>query len=300
MWGSAMVMKRATRVAAIGLVVGLAGCDGNPFTGDPDTGTGDTSSNAIYGSTLNDDLKMNSMAYDATNDQLVVNNIPFDGATAGNGQAVYARQGGLGATGFGRYENVAGELNYYAVFRRSDSGAVEGGAFQTGDYVTPGPGGAAVRRNGDVSLPDSGEYTFTGEYAAVRSFDASSTAPVGVQYVTGRSSLAIDFGDYDGVGAVIGRVTGRNLYAEDGSLIGPMDDYVTFAAGEIDRDNGKISGGTVLNRDDTGELGTGSWSAVIGGPNGTEVAGIIVFEGQGSGTSGDTMRETGILIATRP
>jgi hypothetical protein len=243
---------------------------------------------------------MNSMAYDATNDQLIVNNIPFDGATAGNGEAVYARQGGLGATGFGRYENVAGELNYFAVFRRSDSGAVEGGAFQTGDYVTPGPGGAAVRRNGSVNLPSSGEYTFTGEYAAVRSFNASSTAPVDVQYVTGHSRLAIDFGDYDGVGAVIGTITGRELYDSDGTLIGPMDDYVTFAAGEIDRENGKINGGTVSNRDASSELGSGSWSAVIGGPNGTEVAGIIVFEGEGARANGDTMRETGILIATRP
>jgi hypothetical protein len=79
-----------------------------------------------------------------------------------------------------------------------------------------------------------------------------------------------------------------------------MDDYVTFAAGEIDRENGKINGGTVSNRDASSELGSGSWSAVIGGPNGTEVAGIIVFEGEGARANGDTMRETGILIATRP
>lgn len=179
------MVKRTMLVAAVGVTAVLSGCSGgNPFTGDPDTGSGDTSGNAIYGSGLNSELTMNSMAYDAANDQLVVNNIPFDGATAGNGQAVYARQGGLGATGFGRYENVAGELDYYAVFRRSDSGAVEGGAFQTNDYVTPGPGGAAVRRSGSVNLPDTGEYTFTGEYAAVRSFTASATAPVDVQYPT--------------------------------------------------------------------------------------------------------------------
>ncbi|MBL4927284.1 hypothetical protein [Fuscibacter oryzae] len=291
-----MFVKRAMLVAAIG----LTGCGGNPFTGNPDSGSGDNSGNAEYGTALNAALTMNSMAYDAGKDELVVNNIPFDGATAANGQAVYARQGGLGATGFGRYENVAGDLNYYAVFRRSDSGAVEGGAFQTGDYVTPGTGGAAVRRTGNVNLPSTGEYTFTGEYAAVRSFDASATAPVGVQYITGSSNLSLDFGDFDGVGAVIGTITGRNLYAEDGSLIGPMNDYVTFAAGEIDRANGKISGGTVVNRTVTTELGTGSWSAVIGGTNGTEIAGIIVFEGEGAGANGNTMRETGILIATRP
>lgn len=291
-----MVMKRAMLMA----VIGLSGCGGNPFTGNPDSGSGDSSGDAEYGTALNASLTMNSMAYDAEKDELVVNNIPFDGATAPNGQAVYARQGDLGATGFGRYENVDGDLNYYAVFRRSNSGAVEGGAFQTGDYVTPGLGGAAVRRTGNVNLPSTGEYTFTGEYAAVRSFDDGPTAPVGVQYVTGTSSLSLDFGDFDGVGAVIGTITGRNLYAEDGSLIGPMDDYVSFSAGEIDRDNGKITGGTVTNRKGGNELGTGSWSAVIGGANGTEIAGIIVFEGEGENSNGNPMRETGILIATRP
>ena len=287
---------------AMALAAGLAGCGGNPFTDGSDTGSGDTSENAVYGTSLNSELTMNSMAYDATNDQLVVNNIPFDGANAPNGQAVYARQGSLGASGFGRYENTAGSVRYFAVFRRSDSGGVEGGAFQTGDYLSPGPGGAAVKRSGNTSLPSSGEYTFTGDYAAVRSFNTSATAPVCVQYVTGTSTLDIDFGDYDESGAVIGTITGRQLYTANGTLIGPMDDYISFAGGVIDRDNGKITGGTASGRDlaDSTELSTGGWSAVVGGAGGNEVAGIIVLTGQAGDSGSDTMRETGILIATRP
>jgi hypothetical protein len=290
---------------ALAAFLGLAACGGNPWAED-DGGNADTSSDAVYGSDLNSKLTMNSMAYDATSDQIVVNNIPFDGATADNGQAVYARAGSLGSSGFGRYENVAGAHQYYAVFRRSDSGAVQGGAVATAAYIDFGIGGAAVKRSGSVSLPSSGEYTFTGQYAAVRVYANSETSPNTVQYITGDSRIDLDFGDYDTTGAVIGTITNRQLYDNGGTLIGPMDDYIALYSTGFDPETGIITAATAtgVSTSTTDTLTSGQWTGIIGGTNGTEIAGILVVEGD-SGDSGGTatveqVRETGVLIAIRP
>ena len=283
----------------------LAGCGGNPFgnADDPgsDGGSADTAAGSVYGEDMNDDLVMNSMVYDPDANVIVVNNIPFDGATAANGQAEYAQTGTLPGD-FGRYENVAGANQYFAVFRRSGTGAVEGGAFGTTAYVDFGLGGAAAKRlAASVSLPNAGEYTFTGEYAAIRIFDSASgiTEP---QYVTGAAEIDIDFGDFDGVGAILGTVTGRQVYDSTGAPLGVMDDYISLALGDVDRSNGTIDGGGASSRDNsTGSvIASGDWSGVIGGTNGTELAGIVVLEGAVADAGGSgNMRETGVIIAAR-
>jgi hypothetical protein len=283
----------------------VAACGGNPFQDDPgsDGGSPDTSVGSVYGDDLNNaDLTMNSMVYDPDSNEIVVNNIPFDGATAANGQAVYAQVGTLPG-GFGRYENTAGRLEYYAVFRRSASGAVEGGAFATNEYVRFGIGGAAAKRAaGAIALPSSGEFTFTGEYAAVRVFDSASGVG-SPQYVTGTSTILVDFGDFDGVGAILGTVENRQVLDVNGAPIGAMDDYVSLALGDIDRATGTVDGGGATGRELVGGavVSTGDWSAVFGGANANEIAGIVVLEGTVDdigGTGG--MRETGVIIALDP
>ncbi len=293
-----------SRVLPILIAAGLlTGCGGNPFQDDPgsDGGAADTATGSVYGGAMNSDLVMNSMVYDPATDEIVVNNIPFDGATAANGQATYARTGSLPG-GFGRYENTAGADQYYAVFRRSASGAVEGGAFATAGYVSFGYGGAAAKRvAGNVTLPSSGEYTFTGEYAAVRVFDSASGINL-PQYVTGTAEIDVDFGDFDGIGAIIGTVTGRQVYDVNGAPLGVMQDYISLALGDVDRTDGTIDGGGASIRTLVGatETASGDWSGVFGGVNGTEIAGIVVVEGTANDVGGSgQMRETGVIIALR-
>ncbi|MCB6178878.1 hypothetical protein LHP98_12150 [Rhodobacter sp. Har01] len=295
--------KRGFTVLA--LLSMLAGCGGNPFVNqeDPgaDGGTPDTTPGSVYGDDLNDDLVMNSMVYDPDGNVIVVNNIPFDGATAANGQAEYEQTGTLPGD-FGRYENVAGANRYFAVFRRSGTGAVEAGAFGTTAFVDFGLGGAAAKRLAtSVSLPNSGEYTFTGEYAAIRIFDSASGINT-PQYVTGAAEIDIDFGDFDGIGAILGTVSGRQVYDSAGAPLGVMDDYISLALGNVDRSNGTIDGGGAsLRETSTGSIiASGDWSGVIGGTNGTELAGIVVLEGAVDDAGGTgNMRETGVIIAAR-
>lgn len=293
-----------TRIFPAMLVASLlAGCGGNPFvtqTGEDD-GEADTATGSVYGDDISSDLTMDSMVYDASADELVVNNIPFDGATASNGQAVYARTGSLPGS-FGRYENVAGADRYYAVFRRSASGGVEAGAVGTASYVSYGYGGVAAKRlTPSITLPGSGEYTFTGQYAAVRVFDSASgiDAP---QYVTGSAAIDIDFGDFDGVGAIIGRVTGRQVFDSNGAPMGVMNDYIALALGDVDLTDATIDGGGATSYDLTTRtpLASGDWAGVLGGPNGQELAGIVVLEGTVDDAGGTgNMRESGVIIAVR-
>lgn len=297
----------AVRVPAIlGVMAFVAGCGGSPWA-DEDQGEGDTSGAAVYGASMNEDLTMDSMVYDPETDEIVVNNIPFDGATAENGQARYARAGALGTSSFARYENVAGQMAYFAVFRRSDSGAVEAGAFGTSSYIDFGIGGAGARRSTEtVNLPSTGEYTFTGEYAAVRVYENAVGAPSLPHYVTGDVTIALDFGDFDATGAIVGVIDNRTLYDNDGSEIGPMDDFVSLAMSEIDLETGKITDGVAkgVSLATTEELTSGQWSAILGGDGGTEIAGILVLEGDATDPPADgsdpfQVRETGVLIATR-
>lgn len=298
--GSHMWAKRAALVS----MLAMAGCDGNPWAGE---GEGDTSPGAVYGADMNEDLTMNSMVYDPLTDELVVNNIPFDGASAPNGQARYVNTGAVPGTSFSRYENVEGDLAYYAVFRRSTSGAVEGGAFATSGYINFGIGGAGAKRStATVDLPESGEYTFTGEYAAVRVFENAPGMPTTPQLVSGTVRVSLDFGDYDNVGAIVGVINNRQLYDINGTPLGPMDDFITLAMSEIDRDTGTIVAGGAkgISYDTAEELTSGQWTAILGGPNGTEIAGIIVVEGAAGdvpldGSDPGTVRETGVLIAVR-
>lgn len=295
--------------APLALVL-LAACDGNPFVdtpgsdgGDPDP---DTGTSALYGTEIEEDLTMNSLEYDEANDELIVNNIPFDGNSATNGQARYVRVGGLGASAFARYESVetaeTGRRQYYAVFRRSTSGEAQAAAIATDEYVGFGFGGVTAQRTrASINMPGEGEYVYTGEYAAVRAFDESQAgAPGSVQYVTGTVELDVDIADFDVTGAVEGIIRNRTLFDENGNQIGALGEFLSLATGEIDFELEQITQSTAaLFPSGGGEaLASGSWAGVFAGPDGNEIAGIVILEGTVTedGDSG-TYRETGVFTA---
>lgn len=287
---------------AVALLFGAASCDGtNPFYDLP---AGDTSPNAIYGTDLNaDDLPMNGLVYDDNNtadpsdDTLLINNLPFDNSDATGGG--YTREGVL-PNGYERYENpqtgAAGERRYFAVFRRSTLAQVA--AVGTGDYVDAGFGGLTAQRfnNGGVPAPRPTSYTFTGDYAAVRVTTLSGGTD-DVEFITGDATLSADILDFDTTGAVEGLITNRVLYDSNGNLLGTLNDFLSLATAEIDFTSAAINASTAVARDGVGQTGSGQWQGIFAGPNGEEIAGIVVIDGTTTtGEPDDTVRETGTFI----
>jgi len=290
----------AQNMRLLWVVLLLAGCDGNPFVEDgaqPDSADG-----KIYGEDLGQqDIVMNSLIYDPVTQTLVINNIPFDGATGENGEAEYARIDAL-PNGFEVYDNVAGR-SYFAVFRRSDSGYSQVGAVGTETYIQYGFGGLTAQRlNAAVSMP-RGEYVYSGEYAAIRTYDeAQPNSPNQVQYVTGDVTMDVDVSDFDVTGAVEGIISNRILYDENRNPIGALDDYISLATAEIDFETDTISSSAAfgVSFSDRANLTSGNWAAVFAGPNGEEIAGIVLLEGAaGDGADPGAVRESGVFIALR-
>lgn len=330
-------------IAALALASALAACDGANLTGSGSSGIGtgaqplvpepppadpgtpgsgtDADPDNLYTSELanaDGDLTVNEMSYDAATDTLVFNNLPFDSNKTASGENTYVRNpavsASLAGTRFGAYRNAGGPVGssqYYAVFRRSASGNSQVGAVGSDRYLSFGFGGAAAQRlNGKGKLPSANDsYVFTGEYAAVRTV-VDDTTGTRMEYVAGTAVIDVDIMDFDVKGAVEGLIVNRTFFDANGVRLPDLDgaDYITLKTAEINFDNWTISSSdasTVLAGE---EKQTGSWAGLFAGPNGEEVVGIVVVEGDGpvgiDPTSGEFLlqqvRETGGFIATRP
>lgn len=293
--------------------VGIGTCN-QPLQPDTDCDPGETSTEAatspnVYGAALNSDLTVNDMTYDPLTDELVLNNLPFDGDNT------YARNAPLSAaigSPFGAYESVGGTSDYYAVFRRSGSGYSQVGTVGTDQYVSFGFGGAAAQRlDGTGALPTANsQYLFTGEYAAVRTIIDPDTGSQ-LQYVAGTATIEVDVEDFDDTGAVEGIIADRTFFDNNGVQLTDLDDvdFISLATADINFDNWTIasSTATAYSRADLSSGASGSWQGLFAGPNGEEVAGIVVVSGSGpigiDATTGDfeevQVRETGGFIASR-
>lgn len=287
-------MRTFLMVSALALVSGCG--DGNPFfdvEGDPDPDT-----TAIYASEFDSDLTMNNLDYNEGDDTLSVNNLPFDGP-----DGTYDHGADLG-NGFDSYENAydaeTAPRRYFAVFRRSTYAQVA--AVGTGDYAGFGFGGAMAQRLGvsNVDLPNAGTYEYTGSYAGVRVYDLGGGSN-DVNLVTGDATLNVDITDFDVTGAVEGTISNRFLYANDGTLIGALDEFISLSTAGIDFNNdvtlASTATGYVFVDSAYEPLLDGSWTSLFTGPDGEEIAGIIVIEGDLPGTPDDIpTREVGVFI----
>lgn len=265
------------------------------------------------------DLTVNEMSFDPATGELVFNNLPFDSNIAVAGENVYTRNAGpsaaLAGTGFDAYRNAAGPnagSQYFAVFRRSASGFSEVGTVGSDRYLSFGFGGAVAQRlNGDGSLPAGNDsYIFTGEYAAVRTVVDEATG-TRIEYVSGVSLIDVDIQDFDVSGAVEGLIVSREFFDANGVNIGDLSraDFLSLATAKINFDTWTISSSdAVAVRSDGESTQSGTWSGLFAGPNGEEVVGIVVVEGQGpvgiDPATGEFLteevREAGGFIATRP
>ena len=284
------------------LTLGVAACgDGNPF--DEASQGGTTAPGVVFGTDLNEDLTMNALVYDdkgtadPSDDTLIINNLPFDNSDAQGGE--YTRTAAL-PNGFDRYESplngTPGERQYFAVFRRS--AFAQAAAVATGDYIDFGFGGATAQQVGAAGVPAArpATYTFSGEYAGLRiTTDAGGADDV--EFVTGDAELYVDILDFDINGAVEGIIDNRQLYASDGTFLGTLGDYLSLATADVDFTNATINSSEAFGLEGTEQLTNGNWQGVFAGPNGEEIAGIVVLEGsESTATSSDRVRETGTLI----
>lgn len=283
--------------------MGVAACSGgNPFeVDDPQEGDPDTTVSSAF-LDQNDNLVVNNIAFDPTADVVIINNIPFDDPA--NRYDAIATE--AFTNGFGAYQSspAAGsaELQYFAIFRRSDSGLSQVAASTSAEYIGFGFGGGGAQRvtATNPNLPRNGLYTYNGEYGGVRTILNAVGNGDRVQYVTGDAQLAADFGDFDDVGAVNGGIRNRILYDDTGVQIGTLDGFLSLANGEIDFTNGTIDPSTAVLLDSTGAVvANGNWQGVFAGPNGEEIAGVL-FVDSVSMTGVNDAREIGGFIATTP
>ena len=301
------------KLVAPGLVLclAMAGCgDGVPFNQPEDEGPADTAIGSAYLTEENENLTANNISYDPETDELTINNIPFDDP---NNTYVNIPSANF-TTGFRAYQSDpepgSNEFQYFAVFRRSDSGLSQVAATQSNEYIQFGFGGAGAQRiQGNTNLPETGIYSYTGDYAAVRvvrSQDENDVAVEELYLVKGGMEMTADFGDFDAEdnvrGAVGGVVRNRTIYTRSGELIGDLDGIISFANSDISLEDGTIApndavelqGGVQTLNDgyQGGEVtATGRWNGVFAGPGGEEIAGIVFVQG-------GEVREIGGVIVT--
>ncbi|MEM6305244.1 MAG: hypothetical protein AAF744_11010 [Pseudomonadota bacterium] len=286
-------MKRAFFSLAVG--ASLAACGGTPpFGVEPGA---DESVNSTYLTEANAFMTLNNISYDPATDTLNLNNIPFDDPN-NNYERITTENF---SNGFDAYTSApardSNEIEYFAIFRRSDSGQSQVAAAGTDGYIDFGFGGAGAQRLGaKPTLPTSGVYSYTGEYAAVRTTrpnTPTATNPDRTEFVTGTANLAADFGDFDNVGAVGGTITNRTVYDTSGNPIGALDGFISLANAEIDFENAVIGNSTAVEINGAGnQVGSGTWNGVFAGPGGNEIAGVLFIEGS-------EVQETGGFVVTQ-
>lgn len=341
--------------AALSLVLALSGCGGNPLAEveTPDTGTpttpdspgigGDdrvlppgtnapTRRTAIVRHEERDVDTGNGFAdgfsYDSTNDTFTVNGLAFDGDNNyRRGTAVSSMGPTINGVGpFAVYEgpptgidpltgDTVAQFEHRAIYGRSPSGNTEFAIVRTGAYISYGFGGFVYQRNNSVTLPTSGQASYSGAYAGIRDFDGAT----GLEYSRGDMTMAIDFEDFDEGDGVQGTVFNRVIFnsagvdvtddiiaafSEDPTARPSVLPVIRFSVGPRVLDvNGEITGGVTSSyRNADGSVSgyeTGNYYAVISGESATqEVVGVIVTTA--SDPRGDrTVRETGGFILTR-
>lgn len=266
--------------------------------------------------------------YNAANDTFAVADLPFDG----NGvytRGVAVRQLNASQTmPYAVYESaptandnltggVIGQLQHRAIFAVSTSGQTEFAIVRTGSYVGYGFGGFLYKRNGNVTLPTTGQASYAGDYAGIRDFEGTS----GMEYATGAMSMDIEFDGFGaGNAAVKGRIsncrifdingndiTGQVLSAlstETGVSQGSLPTLVFDVGPGVMDVNGEITGqlGSALNTTSGREdFETGNYYAILSGNNAQEVVGIVVVTADDPRFGNNvTVRETGGFILTRP
>lgn len=305
-------------ILSIAAMTACGGSGSNPVTGGDaddgavtDPGTDPSTTNNSFLFDPNSNLIANQFTYTPgatpAEDRVVINNLPFDGVSSEGG--AYTRRAGVTLPSGEVFEATpsnAAEDEYLAVVLVSPNGTgALVGAVGTNAYRGFGYGGGFASRPSGSSLPASrtAAYEYEGEYSGVRVVRNEGAGAI--QLTTGTSRLQVDVQDLDVGGAIKGRVTGRQLFDENGNPLGALRDILLNET-RLDRESAStVDGGGVAdtrNTDDT-TAQSGSWEGLFSGPDGAEIVGYLVVTGTLSDTDvsqnadGDvTGREVGGFI----
>lgn len=260
------------------------------------------------------------VSYNASNDTFTVDNLAFDGLN------VYTRDSDVPTLGtyavfeasettpdFLTGNPVSQNVPYRAILGTSRNTNDDGSArttfaiVRTGGYFGYGFGGYVYERQGSATLPTSGQATFEGDYAALRTFNNAS----GLQYVQGLMTLDVDFDDFNANNGIKGRVTGRQLFTDAGVFVENLSSinwYIVEGVDTLTEDGEIVSQVYTVEVDpDSGEPTVnleGSFTAIVSGDtldaaDGGEIVGLIKIEGEDLDREGVQIQETGGAILYR-
>lgn len=273
--------------AAMALSVALAACGGSTDDDTTDAGGGTTTGG---GSSIEDvtglgpadviatDSDATRIGYDADTDEIIVEAIPFDDDAF---EGRYARTPGLDRGNFEAYTATRGFDTYVAFFDTSTSGSVSATIVNSNAYADHGYFGAGYTRESTVALPSSTQRAFySGDYVGLRTNGEGAGE---MDTITGDIRFEADFSDAVVRGQIVNRVVVLN---ETGTGAG---NTITLANTSLNTENGTFKG--QAGEAAGGLDGAGTYEGVIGGPNGEEVAGVVILTTQAN------LRETGAFIA---
>ncbi|NDV01380.1 hypothetical protein [Pseudoroseicyclus tamaricis] len=304
--------------------------DEGSLAGDLPPGTNDPSSTAsITRYEATDEVGggyVQDAYYVAADDTFYVDNLAFDGAN------VYGRGTNVSSMGgYAVYEGVEtvedsltgaliDQFTYRAIYGASENSVLVEGEPQpatqfaivrTGSYVDYGFGGFIYTRNGEVTLPTTGQAQFTGDYAGVRIFDGIT----GLEYTRGDMVMAIDFEDFNAGNGVTGHVINRELFDINGNRVALTNDYnvdggriflpdinLVVGPGTMSDDGELTNGVFTRGYNATGapvDYETGTYYAVLSGDGPDEVVGVMVMTSEDPRYEDVTVQETGGFILYR-
>lgn len=308
------------------------GDDGSPIDSDrtlpPGTSSPAPDASIFRREGQNDDGGgyVSSISYDSGLDTFTVDGLAFDGGNAYT-RVELSGAGGAGSVGgYAVYEapieyqdadtgTPINQLLHRAIYGVSTSGQTEFAIVRSGGYVPYGFGGFVYQRNGSVTLPATGQATYSGKYAGLRVFDGTS----GLEYTDGDMTIDIDFEDFNAPDGVKAEVTNRNVYDINGNditddILAAMDGTPTelptlhfvVQPGVADT-NGEITGSVSSFTYEDGvasEYEEGTYYAVLsdGADNdldAEEIVGVIVMTSDDPRIDGRTVQETGGFILYR-
>lgn len=335
-----MIMNTAVKALGILSISALVACGSgdNPVTGgdsddgvitDPGTDPNLGLTDAAFLFQPNSNLVANSFVFTpgATpgTGTISINNLPFDGVSSQGG--AYTPRPGVVLPNGTVYQNTpttSAEDQYYAVVLTSGAGGTGAlvGAVATNAYRGSGYGGAYASRPVGAGLPPTqpATYQYTGSYNGIRVIrQQEDIAPAnGIQLTTGDAEINIDLQDFDLSGAIRGQIRNRRLFDLNGNEIlvpgrslGRLELVITnLDPATLETTSDAANPGTTNTRNlDNSFAQTGTWTGLVSGPNGEEVAGFLIVEGELSDFDPNfdsdltrlpvTGRETGGFIAAR-
>ncbi len=264
-----------------------------------------------------------SVEFVPEDDTFIVDGLGFDGENTYAASSVIANVGGyqvfeaeLEAPDFLTGDPIGQVGAYRAVYGESINN-VDGvpqtsfAIVRTGGFVGYGFGGFIIERQGGVTIPESGQAVFNGDYAGVRVFENLG----GLEHTTGDVQIAIDFEDFNTNAAVNGSLTNRAAFdingvpiplGGDGELILPDLNFLVQGGSQSILSTGELAGG-VRSVASTPEGGLevyeeGNYYAILSGDltsgNGGEIVGVLVVESEDPRFASDDPDDPNAVVVT--